>query len=497
MKIALALITILTMGITFIGDKDKVRPEAVAGQFYPGDKTSLHAMVKSCFSQAADVRPENDAVALIVPHAGYVFSGPMAARAYSSIPADKEYERIFLIGPSHHVWFDGASVNKEYDFYRTPMGNMPVDKELCKKLVNEYDVFTCRHDAHDKEHCLEVQLPFLQYHLKNVPPIVPIIIGTESFEVIKSVATALKPYLNGKNLFVISSDFSHYPSFDDANVADRRTAEAISTGDAATFVEAIQKNAKSGFKNLATSACGQSAILALMLMTGGNKSFSYRHLGYTNSGASKYGGKDEVVGYNSFVIVKAESAGKSVAETFSLSDSEKETLLRIARGSIMGAFAKRSEGDSWAAEDLTETLKQKCGAFVTLTENGRLRGCIGHFGENIPLYRVVAAMARAAAFEDYRFQQVRKEEMQDIEIEISVLTPLKHIQSADEFDYGREGIYMVKDGRSGTFLPQVADEVNWSKEEFLGHCAQDKAGIGWDGWKSADLYTYEAIIFKE
>ena len=204
-----------------------------------------------------------------------------------------------------------------------------------------------------------------------------------------------------------------------------------------------------------------------------------------------------MVGYNSFVIVKAESAGKSVAETFSLSDSEKETLLRIARGSIMGAFAKRSEGDSWAAEDLTETLKQKCGAFVTLTENGRLRGCIGHFGENIPLYRVVAAMARAAAFEDYRFQQVRKEEMQDIEIEISVLTPLKHIQSADEFDYGREGIYMVKDGRSGTFLPQVADEVNWSKEEFLGHCAQDKAGIGWDGWKSADLYTYEAIIFKE
>ena len=162
MKIALALITILTMGISFLGDKDKVRPEAVAGQFYPGDKTSLHAMVKSCFSQAADVRPENDAVALIVPHAGYVFSGPMAARAYSSIPADKEYERIFLIGPSHHVWFDGASVNKEYDFYRTPMGNVPVDKEFCKKLVNEYDVFTCRHDAHDKEHCLEVQLPFLQ-----------------------------------------------------------------------------------------------------------------------------------------------------------------------------------------------------------------------------------------------------------------------------------------------------------------------------------------------
>lgn len=327
-----------------------------------------------------------------------------------------------------------------------------------------------------------------------MPPIVPIIIGTESFDVIKSVATALKPYLNEKNLFVISSDFSHYPSFDDANVVDRRTAEAIATGDAVTFVEAIQKNAKSGYKNLVTSACGQSAILALMLMTGGDNSFSYKHLGYTNSGTSAYGGKDEVVGYNSFVIT---TNANDASKTFSLTDSEKETLLRIARSSIMGKFAKKSEEDSWAGETLTETLKQKCGAFVTLNKNGRLRGCIGHFGENIPLYKVVAAMARAAAFEDYRFPQVLKEEMPDIEIEISVLTPLKRIQSADEFNYGKEGIYMVKDGRSGTFLPQVADEVNWTKEEFLGHCAQDKAGIGWDGWKSAALYTYEAIIFKE
>ena len=140
---------------------------------------------------------------------------------------------------------------------------------------------------------------------------------------------------------------------------------------------------------------------------------------------------------------------------------------------------------------------RRCGAFVTLNENGHLRGCIGHFGEDIPLADVIWKMARAAAFEDPRFPPVSKDEFPQIEIEISVLTPLHRITHISEFQYGKQGIYMRKGFHSGTFLPQVADEVNWTKEEFLGHCAQDKAGIGWDGWKDAELYTYDAIIFSE
>jgi AmmeMemoRadiSam system protein A len=139
----------------------------------------------------------------------------------------------------------------------------------------------------------------------------------------------------------------------------------------------------------------------------------------------------------------------------------------------------------------------KCGAFVTLNESGHLRGCVGHFGENIPLYEVVADMARAAAFEDTRFNEVSQSELSSIEIEISVLSPLKKIDNISQFQYGKQGIYICKDSRGGTFLPQVAQEVNWTKEEFLGHCSRDKAGLGWDGWKNADLYTYEAVIFKE
>ena len=146
---------------------------------------------------------------------------------------------------------------------------------------------------------------------------------------------------------------------------------------------------------------------------------------------------------------------------------------------------------------LHPALSQKCGAFVSLHRQGRLRGCIGHFGEDYPLHKIVAVMARSAAFEDPRFKPLGRNELADTDIEISVLTPMRRIQSIDEFELHKHGIYIRRGHRSGTFLPQVADEVNWTKEEFVSHCAQDKAGIGWDGWKDAEteLYVYEAIVF--
>lgn len=499
MKIPFILTIFAMLSGFFNSDAPSVRPAAVAGQFYPADKAGLEALAEDCLQKAGTIAAAGSAsrarggapAALIVPHAGYIFSGTMAALAVRTIPRDGSVKRIFLLGPSHHVWLDGASVDKEYDYYETPLGRVPVDRKTCEKLISENGIMEFRHEAHASEHCLEVELPLLQTWLGDVPPIVPIIIGTEKYQAIKQIAEALRPYLlEGGSLFVISSDFSHYPGYEDACKADSASAAAIATGDLAKFAATIQANAGAGYKGLVTSACGQSAILALMLMTSrSGEKFDYEHLGYENSGDSPYGGKDEVVGYNAFAVWR-ESA-------FSLTSGEKETLLRIARSSIEGAFDGRKEAEAWAGENLSPTLKTICGAFVTLTEDGRLRGCIGHFGEDAPLYRTVAAMARAAAFEDYRFKELSRNELDQVSIEISVLTPLKKINSADEFDYGNEGIYMSLGGRSGTFLPQVASETGWSKEDFLGHCAQDKAGIGWDGWKKATLYTYRAIIFHE
>lgn len=471
----------------------KVRPMAVAGSFYPAQKDSLAKLLDTLFAHTPQ-KQNTQVAAIIVPHAGYVFSGQVAADAFAQINPSSQYEHLFLIGPSHHVYMEGASVNNAFGYYETPLGKVEVDTALAKRLIENQKVFSYKPEAHDKEHCLEVQLPFLQHQLKQMPPIVPIIIGTQSLSVIEKIAEALRPYFNAKNLFVISSDFSHYPSYEDANRVDGLSGKAIEGGKLCDFIEAIRHNEELHIPNLATSACGQSAIAALLYLIGGEHNISIRHLTYRNSGDSEYGERGQVVGYHSFVFYRDKS---NVAEhRFFLSRDDKKLLLKIARKSIRNRLLGNREAACDTIE-LPEILKSRCGVFVTLYEDGRLRGCIGHFGEDVALFRIAKEMAVAAAFEDPRFMPLSRSELDRVHIEMSVLTPLKKIDSINDFHYGKEGIYISKGGRSGTFLPQVAQETHWTKEEFLGHCAQDKAGLSWEGWKDADLYTYEAIIFKE
>ena len=466
-----------------------VRPATQANRFYTGDARELIEEVDSLLARHSGDKQYADLAAVIVPHAGYYFSGNVAAAAYMAIPDDREYKRIFLLGPSHHEWLDGASVNTEFDYYSTPLGNVKVDVETAQKLIEADNVFSYRAKAHDREHCLEVQLPFLQRRFKDVPAIVPIIISTNDYRKLKRIAEVLKPYLTEDNLFVISSDFSHYPTYEDAYKVDARTGKAVESGDVEEFIRVLEENASSHVKNLATSACGELAIATLMLMMQGG-GYEVKHLLYQNSGDIDNHDHSRVVGYHAFAIIR--NGLSQTGTEFSLSDDEKRMLKEIALTSIKDSLDGKQIAEPMT---LTATLKQKCGAFVSLHKQGRLRGCIGHFGEDVPLHEIVAEMARAAAFEDPRFMPVTKDELDDIDIEISVLTPMRRIQSLDEFELHRHGIYIRKGYRSGTFLPQVADEVNWTKEEFVSHCAQDKAGIGWDGWKDAELYVYEAIVF--
>jgi AmmeMemoRadiSam system protein A len=183
-------------------------------------------------------------------------------------------------------------------------------------------------------------------------------------------------------------------------------------------------------------------------------------------------------------------------ESFNLSEEDKQKLLRIARQTLQSYIVDKKI-PNFESEEFSESLKAQCGAFVTLHKNGKLRGCIGRFTADIPLYLVIRDMAIASATQDYRFSRVVADEINDLEIEISVLSPMKKISSIDEITLGVHGIYIIKGGRGGTFLPQVATETGWTKEEFLGHCAQDKAGLSWDGWKDADVYIYTAIVFNE
>ena len=465
-----------------------IRPATQANRFYTGDAKELSEEVDSFLAQHRGETVYNNVAALIVPHAGYYYSGNVAATAYMSMPKDKPYKRIFLLGPSHHEWLDGASVNTEADYYATPLGHVKVDHETALRLTDSDSVFSYQPKAHDREHCLEVQLPFLQRRFgENVmPSIVPIIISTNDYQKLKRIANVLKPFFTEENLFVISSDFSHYPSYEDACEVDAKTGKAIETGNVEKFIAVLEENSHSGKRNLATSACGELAIVTLMLMM--DRTYEVKHLLYQNSGDVDNQEHNRVVGYHAFAILRGAS------QEFVLSDEEKKILKEIAFTSIKDSLAGKPVAQPILNAQYP-VLNSKCGAFVSLHKQGRLRGCIGHFGEDVPLHEIVAEMARAAAFEDPRFMPVTKDELEDIDIEISVLTPMRRIQSLDEFELHRHGIYIRRGYRSGTFLPQVADEVNWTKEEFVSHCAQDKAGIGWDGWRDAELYVYEAIVF--
>ncbi|MGD0589280.1 MAG: AmmeMemoRadiSam system protein B [Bacteroidota bacterium] len=468
------------------------RQPAVAGSFYPAQQEELNATLKQLFAKAVPSRNIKDVIAIISPHAGYVFSGEVAASAYNQIDTSKEYENIFILGSSHYIGFEGASVYSQGNFI-TPLGTVKVNTELANQLIKENSVFSNRTDAHAREHSLEVQLPFLQYRLKKDFKIVPIVLGTQSPETCKDIAKALQPYLNSKNLFIISTDFSHYPSSNDAKNIDKATADAILTNVPNNLIQSMEKYEAKGISNLATCLCGWTSVLTLMYMTENIPDITFTHIQYKNSGDTEYGEKNRVVGYNAIVIALKENNTRT---EFKLNDKDKHELLLIARNTII-EYVKNRKTLEIDENDLSPTLKTKCGAFVTLKKHADLRGCIGRFDANEPLHKVVQDMAIASSTQDYRFTPVEPDEIPELEIEISVLTPMRRIYSVDEIELGKHGIYIRKGQNSGTFLPQVATETGWTKEEFLGHCAQDKAGIGWNGWKDAELYVYEALVFSE
>lgn len=469
----------------------KDRMPAVSGSFYPNSDPELTEMIVNSFLNTKKIREEQP-LAIIVPHAGYVFSGHVAAAGYKQIDRDSNFDRIFLIGSSHTMYFSGAAIYDQGDFL-LPYGKVKVDT-LAAWLIREYKIFNSDPRPHQKEHCIEVQLPFLQYWLRNDFTIVPIIIGGDSKETSRKIAEALKPFFNERNLFIISSDFSHYPKYTDAQRCDKDLAAAIKANSAEYFLKTKSNIESSSVTNLATAMCGWTSVYTLLKLTEDREDIDYYNILYQNSGDTPYGDKDRVVGYYTIGVYETESGTSK--NSYDLSDEDKVRLLKIARKTI-SQYIPHKQQEKIAVKDLPASLTSPAGAFVTLKHEENLRGCIGHFEADNPLYLIVQKMAIAAATEDPRFYPVRQQEIDDLEIEISVLTPMRKIDDINEIDMGKHGIYIKRGSKAGTFLPQVATETGWKREEFLGHCSRDKAGIGWDGWKTAEIYIYEALVFSE
>ena len=495
-RVCFVLLSIFIVMETFSQSRSTDRQPVAAGRFYSANRETLMSDIAQLFETCVKTTPSNRVRAIISPHAGYVYSGKVAAAAFSAIERNTQYKNIFVIGSSHVMAFEGASVYNTGDFI-TPIGKVTVNKEIADKLKTE-KLFSFPVNAHLQEHSLEVQMPLIQYYFKNNPAVIPIIIGTNNTASIKKISEILKPWFIPGNLFIISSDFSHYPSYKTANEVDNATAAAIVSGDPKKFLDVLKKNGNTDDPGLSTSMCGWTSGLLLLYLAEGSD-LEFKKIDYCNSGDSRYGNKDEVVGYNAIALYEKDQDKqnvKSLADEIVFTEKEKEQLISLARDNIRSLLFDKKR-ISVSKETLPDIFKTPLGAFVTLKISGSLRGCIGRFISSEPLYQVVLESSENSAFDDPRFSPLTKEEFPKTDIEITVLGPMKKISNIKDIVLGRHGIYIKKDNRSGTMLPQVATENRWSVEEFLGYTSRDKAGIGWDGWKDADIYIYEGIVLEE
>jgi AmmeMemoRadiSam system protein B/AmmeMemoRadiSam system protein A len=484
----------------------KVRKPAVAGTFYPEQPSELRQMIDGFLRKVTPVQARGEVIGVVCPHAGYVYSGQVAAYSYTAVK-NNSYDVVCLVGPSHRMYVNGAAVYSLGSF-ETPLGSVDVDEKTARALISSGGGFMDDAGPHLMEHSLEVQLPFLQTVLENFK-IVPILVGDLPASRCEDLGKALADCVKGKKvLLVASSDLSHYPAYEDANKVDNETIKSWKSMDLEEISSKEEEILGRRIRNLSCTMCGSSAIMIVMAASKALGADSTIILKYMNAGDVS-GDKSGVVGYGAAAFVRTskkaekEKTGKGEKEgaerkeekEFSLTKTEKKKLLSIARGSIEATLS----GKPLPRFDVTEPdLKTHAGAFVTLRRDGDLRGCIGRLVADRPLHEVVSRMAVAAATEDTRFRPVSLPELEKIDIEISVLSPLKKMSSVKELELGKHGIYIVQGMRSGCFLPQVADETGWSKDEFLSRCCTDKAGLEADAWKKdADVFLFTAEVFGE
>ena len=424
-----------------------VRPAAVAGMFYPGDARSLASEVDDLLGSVEHAAPRlGYPKALIVPHAGYIYSGGVAARAYDELAAARRsVRRVVLLGPTHRVAVRGLAA-PSVEAFATPLGAVRIDREAIAS-VRELPQVVINDAAHALEHSLEVQLPFLQAVLGDFA-LVPFAVGSAGVE---QVAEVLERLWGGpETLIVISTDLSHYHSYQQARAIDGATIERI-----ARFATDIDHE----------EACGATPLNGLLSFSK-QKNLSLKLLATCNSGDTA-GGKDRVVGYSAFGLyeggeVPLEDAGKA--------------LLQLARGAIEHQIL----GKPKAQLDLA-WLRQAGATFVTLTKGDALRGCIGSLEPTRALGEDVAQNALAAALRDPRFPAMSADEWPQCRVEVSLLSTSKPLRFADEADLlsqivaGEDGLILEADGRRATFLPQVWEDIA-DKKLFLAHLLK-KAGL--------------------
>ncbi|MGZ3559517.1 MAG: AmmeMemoRadiSam system protein B [Thermodesulfobacteriota bacterium] len=471
----------------------EIREPAVAGAFYPDKPEILQRDLSKYLENAKKEKVEGEIVALVSPHAGYMYSGQVAAYAYKLIEG-KSFESVVVVAPSHYALFKGASLYDRGGF-RTPLGVVPVDTELSRKMMEKRKEIQFLHEAHRQEHSLEVQIPFLQVALKSFK-LIPIVMEPQwSWETCQYLASAIAETVRGKKvLLVASTDLSHFYTYNIAVGLDKIFLSHIDRFDA----EGLNRDLKGN----RTEACGGGPVVTVMLAAKALGANRGKVLKYSNSG-DVTGDRSRVVGYGAGVFYRTAEGKekmkeekreeKKVGVDLGLSEQDKKTLHQIAK-TVIENKARGKAIPEFKIE--SAILKENRGAFVTIQKKGQLRGCIGYIKAYEPLHKTVEKMAAEAAFGDPRFPPVKEKELPELDIEISVLTPLRRITEFNEIEVGKHGIYIIKGGWSGLLLPQVATEYGWDRQTFLEHTCQ-KAGLPPNAWreKDAEIYIFSADIF--
>jgi len=486
----------------------KVRPAAFAGSWYPAEPDELRRFVTGAMANARLPELPGAVVGLLVPHAGYVFSGSVAAYSYRAIQGEK-ISQVVLLGCPHRVRVIGATL-PEADAFATPLGVVKVNASARKKLKALCRFIEISDQPHNPEHSLELQLPFLQVALQDFQ-ILPVLVGNLSEEQSAELARALcRVFAGQRTVMIASSDLSHYPPYEEAKKSDERMLQAIISLDPQKVAQMDRTILREGIPHLECTMCGLEAALVLVRAAKWMGKVKAVELYYRNSGDTEVGEKQRVVGYGAVAFClpagtgsiwqspRADEAsgnrGQNKSAQPSVSEEGKRTLLAIARQVVEATASGKPSPDFAISSD---ELERKAGAFVTLKEHGQLRGCIGVVEPIAPLWEAVAYAARQAASADPRFLPVREEETKDIRIEISVLSPVTRVEKLSDIKVGRDGLIIRKGRQSGLLLPQVPIEQGWNRKQFLeGLC--EKAGLPPDAYKEgATLYKFTAQVFGE
>lgn len=468
---------------------EKLRQPGVAGSFYPADSQALTAMMDDMLARATPPAIHGQILAVVAPHAGYSYSGPVAAYAYAALRG-RHYKRVVVIAPSHYEAFDFTSVY-DGDGYVTPLGTVAVDREFARKLTKASASIRFSGRGHEPtpqgaEHALEVQLPWLQ-HVLGEFTLVPVVMGDQSYESSRDLGVALAKLIRDNDtLIVASSDLSHYHGYKEAVRMDQETLHALEKWD----YFGMSQN----FQTRVWEACGGGPIVAAMIAAERMGARQALVLRYANSGDTT-GDRSRVVGYSAVALVKADDV-QAAEEPFSLSPEEKKLLLSIARTSVEFAVQQKQAWEPPAVKG--DALNAGRAAFVTLTEGGELRGCVGYTSPIKPLYLTVRDTATLAALDDTRFRPVSAAELPRVRYEISVLSPLRRVTDLRQIQIGKNGLLMKNGEFQGLLLPQVPVEQGWDRTRFLEETCL-KAGMHPICWQDpqTDIFLFTAVVFGE